>query len=91
MEGEGVATAAIGSSKFFDMIVWEVVFPMMGQIGPDRVWKLQASFVFHLKQFFRQGRIVWGDGASVQIDDRRLYAVGTEKFRILEDAIEHTK
>ena len=50
MEGEeeGVVTAAIDSSKFFDMIVWEVVFPMMGKVGvPDRIWKLQANFVFH--------------------------------------------
>ena len=28
-EDEGVATAAIDSSKFFDVIVWEVVFPMI--------------------------------------------------------------
>ena len=59
MEGEeeGVATAAIDSSKFFDMIVWEVVFPMMGKMGvPDSVWKLQASFVFHLKRSFRHGQ-----------------------------------
>ena len=55
MEGEegGVATGAIGSSKFFDMIVREVVFPMMEKMGvPDRVWKLQDSFVFHLKRLF---------------------------------------
>ena len=57
MEGEeeGVATAAVDSSKFFDMIVWKVVFSVMGKMGvPDRVWKLQASFVFHLKRLFRQ-------------------------------------
>ena len=36
MEGEeeGVAMAAIDSSKFFDMIVLEVVFPMMGNMAP---------------------------------------------------------
>ena len=44
---EGVATAAIVLSTFFIMIVWKVVFTMMGMMGvPDRVWKLQASFVF---------------------------------------------
>ena len=39
MEGEeeGVATAAIDTSKFLDMIVWEMVFPMMGKMRvPDR-------------------------------------------------------
>ena len=47
----------IDSSKLFDMIVLEVVFPMMGKMGvPESVWKLQASFVFHLKLFFRQGQ-----------------------------------
>ena len=29
--------------------------------------------------------------ATTMVDDRRLYAVGTEKFRILEEAIEYTK
>ena len=54
-EEEGIATAAIDSSKFFDMIVLEVVFASMGKMGfPDRVWKLQASFVFHLKRSFRR-------------------------------------
>ena len=130
MEGEeeGVATAAIDSFKFFDMIVWEVVFPMMGKMGvPESVWKLQASFVFHLKRFFRQGQScgevwkamngvvqgcslsvvtvacitgLWMDGmnrqvpevkATTMVDDRRLCAVGTEKFKVLEEAIEHTK
>ena len=43
--------AAVDSSKFFDMIVGEVVFTRV----PDLVWKLQANFVFHLKRFFRQG------------------------------------
>ena len=40
MEGaeEGVAPAAIDSSKFFDVIVWEVVFSMMGTMEvPDCV------------------------------------------------------
>ena len=42
-EEEGVVTAAIDLSKFFDMIVWEVVFSVLGKMGvPDRVWKLQA-------------------------------------------------
>ena len=58
MEGEeeGVATAAIGSANFFDVIVWEVVFPMIEKMGvPDSVWKLHVSFVFLLKRFFHQG------------------------------------
>ena len=42
--------------KFFDVIVWEVVFPMIEKMGvPDSVWKLHVSFVFLLKRFFRQG------------------------------------
>ena len=101
---------------------------MMGKMGvPESVWKLQASFVFHLKRFFRQGQSccevwkamngvvqgcslslvtvacitgLWMDGmnrqipeikATTMVDDRRLYAVGTEKFKILEEAIEYTK
>ena len=57
-EEEGVATAAIDSSKFFGMIVWEVVSPHDREEGvPDRVWKLQASFVFHLKRFFGQAQL----------------------------------
>ena len=61
MEGEeeGVATAAIDSSMFFDMIGWEVVFPTMGKMEvPCLVQKLRASFVFHLKRFFCQGAVV---------------------------------
>ena len=126
MEGEeeGVSTAAIDSSKFFDMIVW--VFPLMAKMGvPDQVWKLQASFVSHLKRFFRwqscgetwkalngvvqgcsQSLVtdahvtgLWMDGMSQQVleikgttmvDNRRLYAVGTENFRTFEEAIEYT-
>ena len=59
MEGEeeGVATAAIDSSKFVDMIVWEVVFIMMG--------KKQIPEI----------------NATTMVDDRRLYAVGTEKYK----------
>ena len=43
---------------------------------------------------------LWMDGMTLQVpeikatpmvDDRRLYAVGTEKFRIIEEAIEYTK
>ena len=46
---EGVATAAIDSSTFFDVMAWEVVFSMMGKMrGPGRVWKLHGTFVFHL-------------------------------------------
>ena len=40
------------SSELFDMIVWEVEKMRVA----DRVWKLQASFVFHLKRFFRRGQ-----------------------------------
>ena len=29
--------------------------------------------------------------ATTMVDDRRLYAVGTEKFKILQEAIEDTK
>ena len=29
--------------------------------------------------------------ATTMVDDQRLYAVGTEKFKILEEAIEYTK
>ena len=35
-EDEGVATAAIDSSKFFDMIVWKVVFTMMEKMGAGK-------------------------------------------------------
>ena len=101
---------------------------MMGKMGVlESVWKLQASSVFHLKRFFRQGQScgevwkamngvvqgcslslvtvacitgLWMDGMNRQIpeirtttmvDDRRLHAVGTEKFKVLEEAIEYTK
>ena len=32
----GVATDAIDSSKFFDMIVWKEVFAMVGKMGSPR-------------------------------------------------------
>ena len=129
MEGEeeGVPTAAIDSSKFFDMVVREV-FTMMWKMGiPDQVWKLQASFVVHLQRFFRQGQSLgemcralngvvqgcsfgivtvacitglWMDGmnqevseikATTMVDDRRMYVVGAEKARTLEEAIGNIK
>ena len=94
---------------------------------PDRVWKLQPSFVFHLKRFFRYWQscgetlkalnevvqrcclslvaVACATGlrmegliqlvpeikATSMVDERRLHAIGTEKFRILEETIEYTK
>ena len=53
-EVEGVATAAIDSSKFFDIIVLDVVVTMMEDGSPRPSAEPPSQLRLHLKRFFRQ-------------------------------------
>ena len=59
-EEEGVATAAIDSSKFFDMIVWEVVFTMMGKMGsPGECLEASGQLCVPFETILSPRTVVW--------------------------------
>ena len=62
MEGEeeGVAMAAIDSSKFFDMIVWEVVFSMTVKMEvPDSVVVAPSQLRLPFETILSSRATVW--------------------------------